>query len=171
MQNYEIGWNKLFERKTLISFRYFYSTGIFHYSDVMMSAMASQITCVSIVYSTACSDTDGWKHQCSASLVFVRVIHWWQMNSPYKGPVAWKMFLFDCVIMYRSRYAGGGGGGDGVGGGGVGVGGMGWVGVGWGWGWGVGRTALEIGILCLNPCVQCEMSPRGQWVHLFAPRN
>ena len=33
-------------------------TGILHYSDVIMSVMASQITGVSIVYSTLCPGTD-----------------------------------------------------------------------------------------------------------------
>ena len=41
---------------------------ISHYSDVIMGAMASQITGVSKVYSPACSDADKWKHQNSASL-------------------------------------------------------------------------------------------------------
>ena len=39
-----------------------------HYSDVIMSAMASQITGVSIVYSTVFSGTDQRKHQSSALL-------------------------------------------------------------------------------------------------------
>ena len=43
-----------------------------HYSDVIMSAMASQITSVSIVYSAICSDAD---HQSSVSLAYVRGIH------------------------------------------------------------------------------------------------
>ena len=38
-----------------------------HYSDVMMSAMASQITGVSIFYSIVCSGTDQRKYQSSAS--------------------------------------------------------------------------------------------------------
>ena len=38
-----------------------------------MSAMASQITGTSIVYSTVCSGKDQRKHQSSASLVFVPV--------------------------------------------------------------------------------------------------
>ena len=42
-----------------------------HYSDVIMSAMAPQITGASIVYSGA----DQRKHQSSASLAFVRGIH------------------------------------------------------------------------------------------------
>ena len=58
-----------------------------NYSDVIMSAMASQITGVSIVYSTVCSGADQRKHQSSASLAFLRGIHWWPVNSPHKGPV------------------------------------------------------------------------------------
>ena len=41
---------------------------IFHYTDVIMNAMASQITGVSIVCSTFCSSADQTKHQSSASL-------------------------------------------------------------------------------------------------------
>ena len=33
------------------------------------------------------------------SLAFVRGIHRWPVNSPHKGSVTWKMFLFDDVIM------------------------------------------------------------------------
>ena len=40
----------------------------FHYNDVIMSTMASQITSLTIVYSTVYSDTDERKHQSSASL-------------------------------------------------------------------------------------------------------
>ena len=42
-----------------------------HYSDVMTSAMASQIAGVVIVYQTVCSGADQRKHQSSASLNFV----------------------------------------------------------------------------------------------------
>ena len=48
-----------------------------HYSDVIMSAMASQITGVLIVYSTVCSSADQRKHQSSVSLVYVRGVHRW----------------------------------------------------------------------------------------------
>ena len=65
-----------------------------------MSTMASQTTNVSIVYSTVYSGTDQRKHQNSASLAFVRRIHRWLVNSPHKGPVTWKMFPFDDVIMF-----------------------------------------------------------------------
>ena len=48
-----------------------------HYSDVITSAVASQITSVSIVYSPVCSGLDQREHQSSASLAFVREIHRW----------------------------------------------------------------------------------------------
>ena len=42
-----------------------------YYSGYIMSAMASQITGVSIFHSTVCSGADQKKHQSSASLAFV----------------------------------------------------------------------------------------------------
>ena len=57
-----------------------------------MSAMVLQITVVSIVYSTVCSGADQRKHQSFALLAFVRGIHWWPVDSPYKGPVTRKCF-------------------------------------------------------------------------------
>ena len=45
------------------------------YSDVIMSVMASQITIVSIGYSTICWGGDQRKHQSYASLAVVRGIH------------------------------------------------------------------------------------------------
>ena len=65
-----------------------------------MSTMASQITSVSIVYSTVCSDADRRKHQSSASLAFVRGSHRSLVNSPHIGPVTRKMFPFDDVSMW-----------------------------------------------------------------------
>ena len=41
-----------------------------HHGDVIMGAIASQITSLTIVYSTVYSDADQRKHQSSASLVF-----------------------------------------------------------------------------------------------------
>ena len=70
-----------------------------HYSDVRMGAIASQITSLTIVYSTVYSDADQSKHQSSASLAFVRGIHRGPVNSPHKWPVTRKMFPFDDVIM------------------------------------------------------------------------
>ena len=70
-----------------------------HYCDVIMGVMASQITSLTIVYSTICSGADQRKHQSSASLVFVWGIHRWPVNSPHKSPVTRKMFPFDDVAM------------------------------------------------------------------------
>ena len=64
-----------------------------------MSAMASKITSLRIVYPTVYSAADQRKHQSSASLAFVWGIHRWPVNSPHKGPVTRKMFQFDHVIM------------------------------------------------------------------------
>ena len=70
-----------------------------HCNDIIMSAMASQITSLAIVYSTAFSAADERKHQSSTSLAFVRGLHRWSANSPHKGPVTRKMFPFDDIIM------------------------------------------------------------------------
>ena len=70
-----------------------------HYGDVIMGAMAPQITSLTIVYSTVYSDADQRKHQSSASLAFVRGIHRGPVNSPHKWPVTREMFPFDDVIM------------------------------------------------------------------------
>ena len=73
-----------------------------HYNDVRMSAMASQITSLTIVYASVYSGTDQRKHQSSTSLAFVRRIHRWPVNSLHKGPITRKMFLSDDVIMYNA---------------------------------------------------------------------
>ena len=49
----------------------------FHYGAVIMGTLASQITSLTIVYSTIYSDADHRKLQSSASLAFVQVIHRW----------------------------------------------------------------------------------------------
>ena len=70
-----------------------------HYNDVIMGAMASQITSLTIVYSIVYLGADQRKHQSSASLAFVWGIHRRPMNSPHKWPVTRKMVPFDDVIM------------------------------------------------------------------------
>ena len=74
---------------------------LFHYSDIIMCTIASQITSLTIVYSTVYSDADQSKHQSSASLAFVRGIHRGLVNSPHKWPVTRKKFPFDDVIMLK----------------------------------------------------------------------
>ena len=73
-----------------------------HYDDVIMTTMASQITSLTIVYSTVYSGADQRKHQTSASLAFGRGIHREPVNSPHKWPLTRKMFPFDDVIMILS---------------------------------------------------------------------
>ena len=72
----------------------------YHYNDVIMGTIASQINSLTIFYSIVYSDADQRKHQSSASLAFVRGIHRGLVNSPHKWPVTRKMFPFDDVIMF-----------------------------------------------------------------------
>ena len=74
-----------------------------HYIDVIMRAMASQITGVSIVCLTVYSDADQRKHQSSESLVSVRGIRTCQVTSPHKGLVTRKMFPLDDGVMFMSK--------------------------------------------------------------------
>ena len=76
-----------------------------HHSDVITGAMASQITNLTIVYSTVNLDADQRKHQSPESLAFVRGIHRWPVNSPHKGPVTRKMSPFHDVIMSLNEKA------------------------------------------------------------------
>ena len=62
-------------------------------------AMASQITSLTIVYSTVYSGADQRKHQSFASLASVRGIHRWPVNFPHKWPVTRKMFPFDVIML------------------------------------------------------------------------
>ena len=64
-------------------------SGRTHYSDVMMATMASQITSLTIVYSTVYSGADQRKKTKLRGPV----------NSPHKWPVTRKMFPFADVIM------------------------------------------------------------------------
>ena len=50
-----------------------------------MGAMASQITSITIIYSTVYSDADQRKHQSYASPVSVRGIHRWPVISLHAG--------------------------------------------------------------------------------------
>ena len=74
-----------------------------HYNDVTMSAISSQITSLTIVYSTVYSDVDQRKHQSSASLAFVRGIHRSPVNSPHKGPRTRKMTSSCTILWIRLR--------------------------------------------------------------------
>ena len=60
-----------------------------------MGAIASQITSLTIVFSTVYSDDDQRKHQSSVSLAFLRG----PVNSPHKWPVTREIFPFDDINM------------------------------------------------------------------------
>ena len=88
-------WNNelMYKIKHLLKFE------IEHYNDVIMGPMASQIPSLTIVYSTGYSDANQRKHQSSASLAFVKRIHWWPVIFPHKWPVTRKIFPSNDVIM------------------------------------------------------------------------
>ena len=67
-----------------------------HYNDVIMRAIASQITSLTIVYSIVYSDAD--QENIKASRHW-RGIHRGPLISPHKWPVTRKMFPFDDIIM------------------------------------------------------------------------
>ena len=85
--------------------------GHFHksrYNDVIMTTIASQITSLTVVYSTVYSDADQRKHQSSASLAFVWGIHRDRWIPRTKGQLRGKCFhlmtsscfelLLDCSL-------------------------------------------------------------------------
>ena len=65
-----------------------------HYDDVIMGKMASQITSLTIVYSTIYSGADQRKHQSSASLAFVRRVpgefHAQMASNAENVPIWWR---------------------------------------------------------------------------------
>ena len=67
-------------------------SGPYDYSDVIMGRMTSQITSLTIVYSTVYSGANQRKHLSSALLAFVRGIHRSPVNLPDKWPATRKMF-------------------------------------------------------------------------------
>ena len=65
---------------------------VVHYIDVIMTTRASQITSLTVVYSTVYSDADQSKHQSSASLAFVWGIHRDRWIPRTKGQLRGKCF-------------------------------------------------------------------------------
>ena len=63
-----------------------------HYDDVIMTTVASQITSLTVVYSTIYSDADQRKHQSCASLAFVWGIHRDRWIPRTKGQLRGKCF-------------------------------------------------------------------------------
>ena len=77
-----------------------------HYSDVIMSPMASQITSLTIAYSAVYSGADQRKHQSSVSLAFLRGIHRSPVNSQHKWPAMRKCFHLitsSCICLIINR--------------------------------------------------------------------
>ena len=91
--------NDFIDTTTIYAITHYSGNSSKHYSDVIMDMMASQITSLTIVYSTVYSDADQRKYQSSASLAIVLGIRRWPVNSPHKCPVTRKMFPFDGVTM------------------------------------------------------------------------
>ena len=72
----------------------------FHYIDVIMSTMASQITSLTVVYSIVYSKKTSKLRVtglCARNSLG-------PVNSPHKGPVMRKMFLFDDIILCRQHF-------------------------------------------------------------------
>ena len=84
---------------------FFNKKTIKYYNDVIMGAIASQITSLATVYSTVYSGAYQRKLQSSASLAFLLGIHRGRVNSPHKWPVTRKLFPFYDVIMSPNKWA------------------------------------------------------------------
>ena len=76
-----------------------FCTATKHYSDVIMSAMASQITVVSMVCSMVYSGAG------SASLTFVRGIHQWPVDAPQR-PVTRKCITLAATLLSHKQKTG-----------------------------------------------------------------
>ena len=61
--------------------------GVMHYDNVIMSAMASQTTGLTMFCSNVYSDAHQMKHQSSSLLAFMPGLHRWPVISSHKGPV------------------------------------------------------------------------------------
>ena len=75
----------------------------YHYNEVTMTTMASQITSLTVVYSTVYSDADQRKHQSSASLASVWGIHRDRWIPRTKGQFSGKCFHLmtsSCLARY-----------------------------------------------------------------------
>ena len=71
---------------------WYYCLCIYHYCDAIMGTIASEITSLTIVYTTVYSDADQSKHQSSASLAFVWGIHRDRWIPCTKGQLRGKCF-------------------------------------------------------------------------------
>ena len=68
----------------------------YHYNNIIMGMKASQVTSLTIVYSTVYSDADQSKHKSSASLAFVRGEFSAQMASNAENvSISWRQYDHD----------------------------------------------------------------------------
>ena len=77
---------------------------LIHYNDVIMTTIASQITSLTVVYSTVYSDADQRNHQSSASLAFVRGIHRDRWIPRTKGQLRGKCFHLMTSSCYNNKW-------------------------------------------------------------------
>ena len=80
-----------------------------HYIDVIMTTMASQVTSLTVVYSTVYPDADQRKHQSSSSLAFVWGIHRSRWIPRTKGQWRGKCFHLmtsSCPVSVCCKYFG-----------------------------------------------------------------
>ena len=74
-----------------------------HYNDVIMSAVAPQITGVSIVYSTVCSGADQRKHHSPTSLAFVGEFTGQRASNAENISIWWRyhvIWALICLLWY-----------------------------------------------------------------------
>ena len=85
----------------ILMFEFIHGLAHHHYSDVIMSTIASLITSFAAVYSTVYSDADQRKHQSSASLAFVWGIHRDRWIPCTKGQLRGKCFhLMTSLLLF-----------------------------------------------------------------------
>ena len=80
------------------------TTYLHHYTDVILSVMASKITSLAIIYSTVYSGADQRKHQSSASLAFARGIRRSPVTSPHEGQWRGKVSIWWCHLSLKMKY-------------------------------------------------------------------
>ena len=85
--------------KIEIKCRWNQTTKVIHYCDVIMGVRWHLKSPASQLFTQPFVQAQIKKNQSSASLAFVRGIHQWPVNSPYKWPVTRKMFPSDDIIM------------------------------------------------------------------------
>ena len=74
---------------------------LIHYCDVIMNTIASKITGISTICSTAGADQR--KQQSPSRWLLWEESTRWPVDSPHKGPATHKMFPFDVVIMMQGK--------------------------------------------------------------------